>query len=157
MTTAVESDIKAFSEMPAEMPAAEAPKKKLKSKSPTARCLDECRRVGWTAGVVEKFVRFPAPGHRVDLFGVIDIVAMTTYAIIGIQASPGSRHAAHRDKILAEPRARTWIGSGGQLQLWSWSQRGDVGKRKRWTLRVEEFSLDSPWTEQVMEPHGSLR
>jgi hypothetical protein len=129
-----------------------APKKKrAKSTSPTQRTLAECRKRGWTAGVVEQFVRFPAPGHRRDLFGVIDLVAIVSgdehpydqRGILAIQACAGPSHADRRDKILAEPRARQWIEAGGRLELWSWAKRGDRGKRKLWTLRVEVFTTES--------------
>lgn len=125
-----------------------APKKKRKkTTSPTARTLAECRKRHWPAEVVEKFVRFPPPGHRVDLFGVLDIVAIVTtdpvvqvgVATLGIQACVGDSHAARRDKILAEPRARQWVEAGNRLELWSWSKRGRGGKRKLWTLRVETY------------------
>lgn len=132
-----------------------APRKKRKlSRSPSSRCLEVCRKRGWSAGVVERFVRFPPPGHRVDLFGVIDIVAVTTVStegkdpvhvrgVLGIQASPGSVHAAHAHKIRAAYRddedVRAWFAAGNRLELWSWSLRGAAGKAKRWSLRVERF------------------
>jgi len=141
-------------------PASAGGKRKLKRKSPTSRTLDECRDRGWTAGVVEKFVKFPPPGHHVDLFGVIDVVAIDLDTVIscggcgrnqhgatiGIQACAGSGHAARRAKILAEPRARQWIDAGNRLELWSWTKRGSHFERGRWTLRVEAFTLDSAWT-----------
>lgn len=133
--------------------------KRKKGTSPTARTLAECRKRGWIAGVVEQFVRFPPPGHKVDLFGVIDIVAvvppepdydcldvdgntrMRPGAILAIQATAGAggAHAARRAKILAEPRARQWVDAGARLELWSWALQGDRGKAKRWKLRVETY------------------
>lgn len=129
-----------------------APKKRHKSTSPTARTLAECRKREWPAGVVEKFVRFPPPGHHVDLFGVIDVVAIVCEpaagwsvgtSTIGIQACAGGNgdHSRRRAKILAEPRARQWVEAGNRLELWSWSKRGDRGKRKLWALRVERFAI----------------
>jgi hypothetical protein len=51
--------------------------KRRKSTSPTARTLNECRRRGWTAGVVERHIPFPRPqGTKIDLFGVIDLVVI---------------------------------------------------------------------------------
>jgi hypothetical protein len=136
-----------------------APKKKRKkSASPTSFTLKECAKRGWIAGVVERFVRFPPPGHKVDLFGVIDIVAIAPSAspampslkpgaTIGIQATTntGGQHSKHRMKILAEPRARAWVEAGNRLELWSWSKRvvrnrdGSKAKRPSWTLRVETY------------------
>lgn len=130
-----------------------APKAKRKAgTSPTARTLAECRKRGWAAQVVERWN--PHAKVRVDLFGVIDLIAIVPPAdpleprpvvgdrgyILAIQACAGSTHANRRDKILAEPRAREWVEAGGHLELWSWSQRGAKGKRKLWTLRVETYA-----------------
>lgn len=120
-----------------------APTKKRSSISPTRRTLAELRKRGATAQVVEHWN--PHAKVRQDLFGVIDLVVIRsalhgqTPGIVGIQACAGASHAARRDKILAEPRARQWVEAGGQLELWSWAQRGDRGKAKRWTLRVETY------------------
>lgn len=133
-----------------------APKKRCKaSTSPTARSLAECRKRGWVAQVVERWN--PHARVRQDLFGVIDIVAIvpsaesdptpralegSAPAIIGIQATinRSGEHAAHRAKILAEPRAKAWVIAGGRLELWTWAKQGARGKQKRWTLRIEVFS-----------------
>lgn len=125
-------------------------RKRKKSKLPSARTLQECRRRGWIAGIVERRIPFPRPrGTTIDLLGVIDIVALDIAApigqrTIGIQATTGNggRHAEHRTKILAEPRALTWLQAGNRLELWSWALQGARGKRKTYTLRVEAFSLE---------------
>lgn len=122
---------------------APAPKAKRKKSTPlNARSLAECRKRGWTAQVVER--RLPRTFTTVDLFGVIDIVAIAAVpgrkVILGIQACAGTDHAKRRDKILAEPRVAEWIAANGHLELWSWSKRGAAGKRKLWTLRVETYA-----------------
>lgn len=124
------------------------PAKRKSSTSPTQRTLAECRKRGIVAQVVERWN--PHARVRVDLFGVIDLVAIVPRVvtihgqaiagqIVGIQACAGASHAERRTKILAEPRARQWVEAGGRLELWSWSKRGDRGKAKRWTLRVETY------------------
>lgn len=120
------------------------------SESPTKRTLAECRARGWTAQVVERWNQFAK--KRIDLFGVIDLVVIaprshtfldgTRGGIVGIQATSGAHHADRRSKILDESRAREWVEAGGRLQLWSWAKQGAAGKRKTWTLRVEEFTAD---------------
>jgi len=138
-----------------------APKKRTKPTSPTKRTLAECRKRGWTAQVVERWNQHARV--RVDLFGVIDLVAIVPpinplvppvagdpSGILGIQACAGASHAARRDKILAEPRARQWVVAGGRLELWSWSKRGERGKRKLWTLRIEAFSVGD-WDTHARE------
>lgn len=106
--------------------------------SPTARSLAQLREWGCEAQVVERYNRFAK--RRIDLFGVIDIVALYPTNIVGIQACAGSSHAARMSKIRSEPRVAMWLAAGGRLQVWSWSKRGARGKRKKWTLRVEEVA-----------------
>lgn len=104
--------------------------------SPTARSLAECKRRGYPAQVVERFCIYSK--RRIDLFGVIDIVAITPDGILGIQACAGSSHATRRTKALAEPRMHAWVEAGGLFAVWSWAKRGDRGARKLWTLRSED-------------------
>lgn len=108
--------------------------------SPTQRTLAELRKNGYTAQVVERWN--PHAKVRVDLFGVIDLLALLPDRILGIQACAGASHAARRTKILDEPRARQWLQAGAALECWSWSKRGARGKRKTWTLRVEAITLE---------------
>lgn len=126
------------------------PAKRRKGKSPTQRTLEELRKRGSTAQVVERWNQHARV--RVDLFGVIDLVEIRSSlhgqkaGIVGIQACAGASHAARRTKILSEPRARQWVDAGGRLELWSWSQRvaytknGSKAARPAWTLRVETYA-----------------
>lgn len=124
--------------------------KRRKSKATySARTIAECRRRGWLAGNVERRIPFPKPqGTTIDLFGVIDIIALDLSApvgqrTIGIQATSGGTggsHSPHRAKILAEPRVLDWLAAGNRLELWSWAKQGAAGKRKTWTLRVETYA-----------------
>lgn len=116
-------------------PAPLAKPKKKASTSPTQRALAECRKRGWTAQVVERWNQYARV--RVDLFGVIDIVALTPDGILGIQACSGGDHATRRTKIDGEPRSKLWKQAGGKLAVWSFAQRGAAGTRKLWTLREE--------------------
>ena len=114
---------------------------KRKGLSPTARTLAECRRRGWIAQVVEQTI--PRTFIKRDLFGVIDIVAVTTEScILGIQATSGTNHAARISKALAEPRIIPWLRAGGFVEIWSWAKQGARGKSKRWTLRVQPIGID---------------
>lgn len=109
------------------------------SASPTSRTLAELKRRGWTAQVVERFNTFSK--KRVDLFGVIDIVAIVPgRGILGIQATSGTNHTSRADKVLDEPRAHAWVAAGGLLQVWSWSKKREPGKkRERWEVRIDEL------------------
>lgn len=134
--------------------------------SPTRRALAECKRRGWTAQVVEKWI--PHTRRRLDLFGVIDIVAivpptdgipgacqceawgehecacgnyqaMMGYPgrIVGIQATSGTNHNARVVKSKAEPRLSAWLNANAEFLVWSFAKRGPRGKAKRWVLREE--------------------
>jgi hypothetical protein len=120
-----------------------APKKRRKKRvSPTKLTLDECKRRGWIAQVVEQ--RIPRCFITRDLFGCIDVLAMGDGRTIGIQATGATssgNHTERRKKILAEPRMQTWLGIENRLLLWSWSLRGAAGTRKLWTLREEEITV----------------
>lgn len=123
-------------------------KKRRKNTSYTQFAMRECRKRGWHAHIVEK--RMPIPGRNVtiDLFNVIDVIAIAPPAgpslgqLVGIQCTAGTSHAAHRDKILAEPRARLWVEAGARLELWTWA-RHKVGRSTRWRMRVEAFVAQS--------------
>lgn len=111
--------------------------KKKSSTSPTKRTLDLCRKHGWTVQVVERWCSFSR--KRVDLFGVVDVVAMDGKNVIGIQSTSGSNFSSRMTKILAEPRAKLWIESGGRLFVHGWRQL--AGKRK-WECREEEVTSE---------------
>lgn len=104
--------------------------------SPTARTLAYLRAQNLTCQIVEKWI--PQARKRVDLFGWIDIVCLREGSIVGIQTTSGAHHGERREKALAEPRMLEWKACGGKLEIISWSKRGGVGKRKLWTVRVEE-------------------
>jgi hypothetical protein len=76
--------------------------------------------------------------RRIDLFGVIDIVAIQSDGILGIQVTTGAHHANRMQKAKAEPRLAAWLVAGARFEVWSWSK-----KRKLWTLRAEALRLRS--------------
>lgn len=115
--------------------------KRPKTQSPTSRTLEELRKLGFEAGVVER--RVPNRWDiTIDLFGCIDIVAAREGSgLFGIQATTGAHHAARRTKAIAEPKLATWLKAGGRFEVWSWEKQGAAGARKLWKLRREEITL----------------
>lgn len=105
--------------------------------SPSARTLAELRRRKWVAQSVEQTI--PRTFIKRDLFGIIDLIALSPDGILGIQVTSGANHAARRTKALAEPRLLVWLGVGGLFEIWSWSKRGARGMRKQWKLRAERL------------------
>lgn len=113
-------------------------------KRPTARTLERLRLNGHTAQVVERWQiipKHPGGGVRQDLFGCIDVLAIISNQIVGIQCGAASGHAAHKKKCLAEPRLAEWLQTGARFLIHSWSKMGAAKKRKLWTLREEELTL----------------
>jgi len=104
--------------------------------SPTERTLAECKRRGWPCQVVERFCIYSK--RRIDLFGIIDILAITPTGILGIQATSGTNHSARVAKADEEPRLLAWLRAGGRFAVWSFAKRGAKGKRKLWHLREDE-------------------
>ena len=113
--------------------------------SNTSRTLRYIREQGWESDKVEQWIKnpkHPAGGFRKDLFGIIDIIALTAKGIMGIQ-SCGQSFAEHNRKILAAPMALKWLEKGGLLMLIGWRKlklkRG--GKAMRWSPRIQLYDI----------------
>lgn len=106
--------------------------------SPTQRTLKWLRNQGYTVAVVERWN--PYAKVRQDLFGFIDLVAIRAgeNGVLAVQCTSGANHALRRNKIAEIPLAQTWLDVGCRIQIISWSKRGPRGKRKEWTIRVED-------------------
>ena len=122
--------------------------------SNTSRTLRYIRAMGWPAQIVERFNAFAGvmlpsgrrSGIRIDLFGVIDIIALTgpdSKGPMGIQ-SCGQDFAAHNRKILTEPMVLEWLQEPAQLMLIGWRKiklhKG--GKAMRWAPRVAVYQVN---------------
>jgi hypothetical protein len=102
--------------------------------SPTQRTLAWLRTdLQAQAQVVERWN--PHARIRQDLFGCIDIVAVTT-VVIGVQACAASSHSARVKKSMAEPKLLPWLRAGAMFWVVSWGKKGKRGEPKRWTKRV---------------------
>lgn len=108
------------------------------------RTLAECKKLGWPAAVVEKWI---APARRrQDLFGLFDVVALST-SIIGIQACGASGDAAAHIRKMTDKETpafdhlTAWLAAGGIAELWAWRKVGDRGKRKLWARRTLRLCL----------------
>lgn len=87
----------------------------------TERTLALLRAGGWECQVVEKWQAFAK--KRIDLFGIIDIVAVCPGKILGVQSTSYGQRKKHMDKIMAEARTKKWLDAGGLLWLVSWKKR----------------------------------
>ena len=119
--------------------------------SPTQRSLAYCKRMGWLAGVVERWL--PAPGHpaggvRKDLFGFIDMVVLDGKGgALGVQATSSSNLSGRWHKVQQNcfSAADRWLREGNRIEVWGWAKRhyklknGKRSNEKRWTVRRIEI------------------
>lgn len=114
------------------------------------RTLELMRNNGLMAAVVEKYNHYS--GHREDLFGFLDVIALSDKeGIIGVQACGGSDWSSHLAKLTHERAipVRYWLDAGGRLFLIGWrklkvvKKDGTKGKADRWVPRIFEFFHDS--------------
>lgn len=122
--------------------AAIAPKRRKKPKALTPMSVKELETRGYIVAKIEQ--RIPHCFITRDAFGVFDLLAASRGGgIVGVQVTSGANGAARRDKILAEPQARTWIESGGRILLHLWAKRNGrtAGARKAYSLVEEEIVL----------------
>jgi hypothetical protein len=96
--------------------AGEARPKKRSSVSPTARTLKYLRALGFTCEVTERWVPWPAPGHRKDLFGFCDVLAVR------------EAQTCSTDDVGGFPIAAGWT-----IEVWAWKK--PTKTRRRWALR----------------------
>lgn len=113
------------------------------SASPTARTLQHCKKIGWRAGVVEKWI--VQTKQRKDLYGFIDLIVLDDdTGCLGIQATATGSMSSRLHKSMEETEAalRDWLSHDNRFEVWGWAKRGKVGKRKLWTLRRIKVELD---------------
>ena len=105
--------------------------------TPTQRTLKYVRDHGAIADVCEQFVRYPPPGHRKDLFGFLDIVAIDGH-IRGLQVTSWAMVATRCNKIKNEcaKAAHLWLDAGGTIEVWGWKKHDKPIQRKKWRPKV---------------------
>ena len=105
--------------------------------SPCVLSMDLLRDRGYVVGKTEHWNQYAK--IRQDLFGLFDLIALKVGepGVLGVQCCAGSSHAAHRDKMQANPILATWWQTGNCAVIYSWAKQGPAGKRKVWTLRQE--------------------
>ena len=109
--------------------------------SPTQRTLRLLRDHGYVAQVVERWNPFAKV--RQDLFGFIDIVAMRSGSLIGVQATTTSNVMARITKIFNDQRSGMWLSTGASLLVVGWSKR-----KSGWKPVVKKIDSGSAATEK---------
>lgn len=129
----------------------------------TVRTLMECRKRGWRACVIEKWI--PQTKRRLDAFGFGDVLVlddMPGALLIQATTDTGGNVSARVGKIRGEcaAAASAWLAAGNRVSVWGWGKRGKAGARKLWTLRVVEIApftcvapvLDGPLALALVAP-----
>jgi len=125
--------------------------------SPTQRTLKALRDKGYKAGVVERWLRYAGKfGKRQDLFGIIDIIAISPDKTIGIQACGGS-FAEHYKKLTEEfaQASLDWLANPGRsLEIWAWRKvrRKSKAKKKKKKKKLKKKKIMSmTWKPRIVE------
>lgn len=109
--------------------------------TPTSRTLERCRRLGYTACVVEKWI--PQTRRRKDAFGFGDVLVARPpqQGALLIQACSGGDGAKRVAKIQEECRdeAEAWLAAGNSIEVWAWRKRG-----RFWEPLITCFNLPRP-------------
>lgn len=103
------------------------------SGSPTSRTLEELRKRGFPlVQVVEKWI--PQARKRQDLYGIIDVLAVSDDEIVGVQATSGSNVSSRIKKIAESDALPILIKCGIRVFVHGWAK-----KKGRWVLREVEL------------------
>lgn len=108
-------------------------KRKSKPKSPTARSLEHLRKSYALVQVVEKWN--PHARIRQDLFGIIDVIAVSDTEIVGVQSTSGDNVVARVAKIAESDALPILLKAGIRVIVHGW-RKNAAG---RWTLREVEL------------------
>lgn len=110
-------------------------KRKPKGKSPTARSLEHLRKTFPLVQVVEKWN--PHARVRQDLFGIIDVIAVSETEIVAVQSTggDGGNVAARVLKIAESAALPILLKAGIRVIVHGWCKNA----AGRWTLREVEL------------------
>ena len=112
--------------------------------SPTQRTLRHLRRAGYPlVQVVERWN--PYAKVRLDLFGIIDVVAVGA-DIVGVQATSGSNVSARVRKLTDSPPFRSCGRPACGCSCTAGAGFGGVGRCERWTCHDAGSSVSLPRT-----------
>jgi hypothetical protein len=120
------------------------------------RTLAWLREHGYEAQKTEYFNYFAK--RRVDLFGFIDVLAVSEHHLLAIQVSDDAHHAEHRKKILANKAAHE-LAYHMDIEIWSWGLKLTGARRKDKLLvrRKEQTLRRDPLTAQLLPKKSVLR
>ncbi len=103
--------------------------------SPTQNSLKHLRKAGYTAEVVEKFVKSPMGGFRKDLFGFIDILGIREKETLAVQTTSAGEATRRLKKIQESEHLSAVLRAGWVIEVHGWEKVGN-----RWKL-TKHFQL----------------
>lgn len=112
-------------------------------KSPTQRTLAYLKMQGYTCGIVERW-NPKIRNKKHDLFGIIDIIALSATGVIGVQ-STGTDFAGHRRKLTESHAVQSalWLLTPGtELMLIGWRKVKRNTGREHYEPRIEMLRLE---------------
>ena len=110
--------------------------------TPTSRTLKLLRDQGYHAQVVERFCSHTK--RRVDLFGVIDIVAVTgdVPGVLAVQTTSGDNMASRITKMQGNEAVHAWLNAGNRLVVHGWKKYAKRVDGKFWRCREHVVTLE---------------
>ena len=109
--------------------------------SPTQRSLALMRKTCSLVEVTERFNPYAKVRH--DLYGFVDVLCVRGDEVIAVQATSGPNVSARYEKLRYLPSVTHWLQSATRrIEIHGWMRRGARGKRKLWTCRTVELSLN---------------
>jgi hypothetical protein len=96
--------------------------------------------LGFTVGLVERRIRKTL---SVDLFGIIDMIALTPHGVMGVQ-STGSDFSGHWRKLTEDKAVSSalWLRTPGtSLMLIGWRKTGPA-TQKVWAPRIKMVGMN---------------
>ena len=109
------------------------------AKTPTEKSLAVLRAQGYTCAIVEKWMPFPPPGHRSDMYGCIDIVALGDNEVLFVQTTSGSNVSARVKKITENEFLPAMRKAGVKVEVHGWTAK-KVGNRYDYKQKVVDLS-----------------
>ena len=109
--------------------------------TPTARTTERLEALGWTVGLVERWIA--RAKVRVDLFGGIDLIAIRGQETLGVQATTNDNATARLKKIVEIQQLRLWVEGGRRLEIWGWRKLATRdAEGKWWQPRIIEVTAE---------------
>jgi hypothetical protein len=105
------------------------------SLSPTQLSLRTMRELGYVAEVVERWVSQPPPGHRKDLFGCIDVLAIGKGETVAVQCTTNNGVSSRVRKIADAEALPAMRDAGWKIVVHGWHKQGG-----RWVVREVDVS-----------------